>query len=191
MIKVVRGNIVKQQVDAVVNPINADLIFDKGIPSFIRRQGGEIIERQLMRYYPAKLGNVIVTEAGTLPAKHVLHLVNKEFGERNSYRSLKLSMIKLLETVLSLKLKSVAIPPIYNRFSPEITANILCDSISELIEINPAVKELDIWIVIFDREARDIFYQVFRERLDFLLDKNPQSREVPERGQEQHEKTAS
>lgn len=169
MLKIVRGNLVKQKTDGIINPIHADLTFERGIPFFIRRNGGDEIEQEVMRHFPAHLGDVFSSTGGTLAAKHVIHLVNREFRERTSYRLLESSLKNALLLAAKLKLKSLSIPPIYNRFSPEITAHILCDGIADAIAQNEEIKKMGIFVVIYDRDAYSTFFRVFKKKIPQLM----------------------
>jgi O-acetyl-ADP-ribose deacetylase (regulator of RNase III) len=169
MVKIIQGNLVKQNTEGIINPIHADIIFDRGIPFFIKKNGGDPIEKEALRYYPSKLGAVFNTQGGDLPAKKVIHLVNREFSKRTSYRSLEHALTHALLMAFKLHLKSLSIPPIYNRFSPQITAHILCDGIKKAVSQQPELKDMQMNVVIFDREASDIFYQVFKEEMPELI----------------------
>lgn len=169
MVRIIRGNFIKQSADAMINPINADIIFDKGIPFLVKKNGGDRIEKESFKYYPARLGDVFITDGGGLAAKHIIHLVNRQFARRTSYRALMFALVKALSFVLKLDLKSVAIPPIYNRFSPEITANIICDAIKESIAQKPETADLDISVVIYDKDACDLFYRVFQSQMEGVV----------------------
>ncbi len=170
MIKIIKGNLVRQNTDAIVNPINADIVFAKGIPYFVKKNGGIEVEKEALRFYPANLGKVFVTSGKRLPTKQIIHIVNKEFGMRTSYLVLKKTMDKVFQEVLRLELNSVSIPPIYDKFSPEITANIICDSLVDMIKENPELKEVAIYLVIFDSEAREVFYNVFKDKFSDLVE---------------------
>jgi O-acetyl-ADP-ribose deacetylase (regulator of RNase III) len=157
---------VNHETDVIINPINADIIFDKGIPFFIKKKGGESVEKEAFRFYPAKLGDVFTTKAGTLPAKFIIHLVNRQFGKKTSYSSLKDSVIQALKIALKLEgVKNISIPPIFNKFSPEITAKIIADGIREAIAQNEEIKNLNIQIIIYDEEAFNKFDKVLQDYL--------------------------
>ncbi|HCL55771.1 MAG TPA: hypothetical protein DHW82_02010 [Spirochaetia bacterium] len=169
MIEIIQGNLLKQPAEVLVNPINADIIYDKGIPFFIKKIGGDEIEKEAVKYFPAKLGDVFVTKAGALQAKYVIHIVNRQFSKRTSYVLLQKSMCRVFEKAADLNVKDMAIPPIYNRFSPEITARILTDALQESFSLYPKLKNIRIYIVIFDREAYQIFYHVFKNSFPDLV----------------------
>lgn len=169
MLEIIRGNLVKQEADAIINPINSDIVFDKGIPFFIKRNGGDKVEREALKHYPSKLGDVFLTEGGNLLVKKVIHLINRQFGKRTSYVLLVNALKNALLLAHSKQLKSIAIPPIYNRFSPQITANILCDAIKLAVEEESSIKNLKLSIVIFDKDTHLLFEKIFQEKIPELL----------------------
>ncbi|MET0621521.1 MAG: O-acetyl-ADP-ribose deacetylase [Pyrinomonadaceae bacterium] len=80
------GDITRQQVDAVVNAANSTLMGGGGVDGAIHRAGGpSIVEecRELRRArYPEGLpaGEAVITTAGLLPARHVIHTVGPIYG---------------------------------------------------------------------------------------------------------------
>ena len=72
-IVVKRGDITEEDVDAIVNPANSLMIMGGGVAGAIKRKGGEEIEREAMKYAPVPVGDAIVTTAGRLKAKYVIH----------------------------------------------------------------------------------------------------------------------
>ena len=81
------GDITKQSVDAIVNAANSDLLGGGGVDGAIHRAGGpDILEecREVRRsQYPKGLppGEAVITTAGNLPARHVIHTVGPIYGE--------------------------------------------------------------------------------------------------------------
>ena len=81
------GDITRQRVDAVVNAANSTLLGGGGVDGAIHRAGGpEILAacRELRRArFPAGLpaGEAVITTAGQLPARHVIHTVGPIWGE--------------------------------------------------------------------------------------------------------------
>ncbi|MER8232114.1 O-acetyl-ADP-ribose deacetylase [Streptomyces sp. NPDC094049] len=80
-IVLVRGDITRETVDAVVNAANSSLLGGGGVDGAIHRAGGpEILEacRALRRSHYGKglrTGRAVATTAGRLPARHVIHTV--------------------------------------------------------------------------------------------------------------------
>lgn len=85
-VKVITGDITRQEVDAVVNAANRSLLGGGGVDGAIHRAGGPAILaecRELRRArYPRGLptGEAVMTTAGLLPARHVIHTVGPVWG---------------------------------------------------------------------------------------------------------------
>src|SRR5690349_18849237 len=81
------GDITRQSVDAIVNAANSSLMGGAGVDGAIHRIGGPAILqecREIRRtLYPAGLptGKAVITTAGNLPARHVIHTVGPVYGQ--------------------------------------------------------------------------------------------------------------
>lgn len=81
MITLTRGDITEQTVDAIVNAANPTLLGGGGVDGAIHRKGGPTILEQCKRIrseqYPTGLptGEAVITTAGALPARFVIHTV--------------------------------------------------------------------------------------------------------------------
>jgi O-acetyl-ADP-ribose deacetylase (regulator of RNase III) len=73
------GDITTQRVDAIVNAANRRLIGGGGVDGAIRRAGGPAIEEECARLRAERggcpTGSAVMTGAGHLPARHVIHAV--------------------------------------------------------------------------------------------------------------------
>ena len=113
MIKLIKGDITKIQVDAIVNAANSSCLGGGGVDGAIHRAGGpEILKeckeivRRIGRLNP---GKAVITTGGYLPAKYVIHTVGPvwrggQAGEdrilSNAYKSsLKLAEYNHLKTI--------------------------------------------------------------------------------------------
>lgn len=88
LLQIYLGDITTAEVEALVNAEHRDLEMDSprgsSVSSAIRARGGEEIATALRRHAPVELGDVIVTHAGSLPARIVLHaaVVDEVGGKR-------------------------------------------------------------------------------------------------------------
>ncbi|MCL6634745.1 MAG: macro domain-containing protein [Peptococcaceae bacterium] len=73
MIKVIKGDITELSVDAVVNAANNHLWMGAGVAGAIKRKGGAVIEKEAVAKGPIPVGEAVVTGAGALKARYVIH----------------------------------------------------------------------------------------------------------------------
>ncbi|MGB8510160.1 MAG: O-acetyl-ADP-ribose deacetylase [Pyrinomonadaceae bacterium] len=86
-VRIVVGDITTERVDAIVNAANSSLLGGAGVDGAIHRRGGpSILEacREIRRtLYPDGLpaGEAVITTAGALPARYVIHTVGPVWGQ--------------------------------------------------------------------------------------------------------------
>ena len=78
------GDICDLEVDAIVNAANLSLWMSTGVGGALKRAGGDAIEFAAVRQAPVPLGGAIVTPAGTLAARAVIHAVSLDRDRRTS-----------------------------------------------------------------------------------------------------------
>jgi O-acetyl-ADP-ribose deacetylase len=77
-IHLAKTDITEMAVDAVVNPANSLGIMGGGVAGALSRRGGPSIQREAMSLAPIAVGAAVVTNAGQLWAKHVIHAPTME-----------------------------------------------------------------------------------------------------------------
>jgi len=77
-----QGDITREEVDAVVNAANGRLAGGGGVDGAIHRRGGPAIMAETRAKYPGgcATGSAVLSGAGTLPARHVIHAVGPVWG---------------------------------------------------------------------------------------------------------------
>jgi len=73
MIQLYRGDITDLAVDAIVNAANSALWMGSGVAGTIKLKGGAEIEREALAQGPIAVGEAVVTGAGRLAARYVIH----------------------------------------------------------------------------------------------------------------------
>jgi O-acetyl-ADP-ribose deacetylase (regulator of RNase III) len=99
-------------VDAIVNAANRDLLHGGGIAGQIVRRGGSIIQDESNRLSPLKTGEAVLTSAGKLPARFVIHAVGPRMGEGGEEEKLYDAISNSLKIAHEKGLTSIAIPAI-------------------------------------------------------------------------------
>jgi len=72
-IELFKGDITTLKVDAIVNAANNRFWMGGGVAGAIKRKGGGVIEKEAVAQGPKPVGEVVLTSAGSLPAKYVIH----------------------------------------------------------------------------------------------------------------------
>lgn len=119
-VRVLVGDITQQRVDAIVNAANSSLLGGGGVDGAIHRAGGPIILeecREIRRtLYPKGLptGEAVITAAGDLPARYVIHTVGPIYGAHKGSEPELLAACYTNSLVLAAKysLASIAFPAI-------------------------------------------------------------------------------
>jgi O-acetyl-ADP-ribose deacetylase (regulator of RNase III) len=113
---VVRGNLLEEPVEAIVNAANGHLAHGGGVAGIIARAAGPALQAESDRLVAAQgpfaTGSAVVTTAGRLPFKGVIHAVGPRYGEGEEERKL----LKALSAAFSLakgkNWESVAFPAV-------------------------------------------------------------------------------
>lgn len=165
IIELTKGDITKIETDAIVNAANSSLLGGGGVDGAIHRAGGKQILDECIeirsRQGKCKTGEAVVTSAGNLPAKYVIHTVGPVWnGNEEKESGLLANCYKnSLEMAESLGVKTIAFPNISTgiyRFPKELAAKIAIDEVknfkSEIIE--------KVIFVCFDDENVEIYQQL-------------------------------
>src|SRR5262245_18780233 len=97
-VHVAQADITNLPVDAIVNPSNSKGIMGGGVAGAIRRHGGDQIQSEAMSRAPIAVGAALITPAGALPAKFVIHVPTMEepgmtVGTENVRRAARAALI--------------------------------------------------------------------------------------------------
>jgi O-acetyl-ADP-ribose deacetylase (regulator of RNase III) len=146
------GDITSSRADVLVSSDDSFLTMGGGVSAAIRRQAGQGILLEVAKKIPAKLGDVVVTGAGSLPAKHVFHAITIGDGEATTAAVVSSATKRSLKLLRALGLSSIAFPAIGTGaagFSYEDVAVSMAETIVE--EVREVPEPLDITIYLFDR----------------------------------------
>lgn len=163
MIEVIHGDITKIKIDAIVNAANSSLLGGGGVDGAIHRAGGsEILEecrKVIARQGGCKTGEAVITTAGQLSAKFVIHTVGPVWngGNKNEAEKLANCYKNSLKLALENNCKSIAFPNISTgiyKFPKDIAAKIAVKTVRDFMASNEYPKE--IIFVCFDKENEEL-----------------------------------
>ncbi|MBU0614791.1 MAG: macro domain-containing protein [Nanoarchaeota archaeon] len=110
-IKIIEADIGQLQVDAIVNPANSYGYMGGGIAGAIKKQGGHEIETEAIAFAPIPIGHAVLTTAGTLRSKHIIHSPTMEQPAAiTDLATIKEATKAALECADENNLKKIAIP---------------------------------------------------------------------------------
>jgi O-acetyl-ADP-ribose deacetylase (regulator of RNase III) len=162
-LKLAKGDITDLEVDAIVNAANESLKLGGGVAGAISRKGGREIQEECDRIGYCPVGEAVVTRAGKLKAKYVIHAVGPRYGEGNKLRSATLNSLKRAE---ERDLKSIAFPAISTGvfgFPKDGCADIMLKTVMEYLRRDTSLRE--VIMCLYDDET----YRIFEEKLKELL----------------------
>lgn len=109
------GDLLDQPVEVIVNAWNRNIIpwwllLPQGVSGAIKRQGGLQPFREVARLGPIPLGGAVLTTAGRLPYRGIIHVAGINMFWRSSERSVRESVRSAMRIVTAKKFRSVAFP---------------------------------------------------------------------------------
>ncbi|MCA9278049.1 MAG: macro domain-containing protein [Phycisphaeraceae bacterium] len=113
--EVVKGDMLDQRVDAIVNAWNRNIIpqwllLPQGVSRAIRKRAGKQPFRELARHGPIPLGAAVVTSAGELPYKAIIHVAGINLRWFATEKSIKDSVVSAMRCAEELGMTSIALP---------------------------------------------------------------------------------
>jgi O-acetyl-ADP-ribose deacetylase (regulator of RNase III) len=154
-IEVVRGDLLEQPVEVIVNAWNRNvipwwLLLPQGVSGAIKRRGGVEPFRELRRHGPIPLGGAVRTGAGRLPFRAIIHVAGINLLWRASERSIRDAARNALDLAIAGGDRSIAFPLIgagSGGFGPERARAVLVDALTR------ADAPLDVRVVLYDDGA--------------------------------------
>lgn len=139
------GDICDLEVDAIVNPANLSLWMATGVGGAIKRAGGDAIEFAAVRQAPVPLGEAIVTTAGKLAAKWVIHAVSLDRDRRTSGPVIEAAVRSSMARAREIGAASVAFPALgtgVGGFPLDEAARITVETVRDELERSPTIEHV-------------------------------------------------
>lgn len=137
---VVEGDLLEQPVDAIVNAWNRNaipwwLLIPQGVSGAIKRRAGLAPFRELARLGPIPLGGAVLTSAGALPYRGIVHVAGIDMLWRASAASIRGSVRSALALAEQRGFESLALPVIgagSGGFDEAGAAALICDAVGSV-----------------------------------------------------------
>jgi O-acetyl-ADP-ribose deacetylase (regulator of RNase III) len=164
-LRAVYGDITERDVDIIVNAANTYLKHGGGVAAAIVRKGGKIIQEESDKIGFVPVGSSVITTAGRLSCKAVIHTVGPRMGEGNEVTKLRAAIRNSLELASDMKFKSISLPAISSGifgFPKDKCVEILVKEAKNFLVNNNNITSLEIVeFCSIDNETVDYFKREF------------------------------
>jgi O-acetyl-ADP-ribose deacetylase (regulator of RNase III) len=139
------GDICDLEVDAIVNAANLTLWMATGVGGALKRAGGDEIEFAAVRQGPVALGAAIVTPAGRLAARAVIHAVSLDRDRRTSGPIIEAAVRSAMARARDMNATSLAFPALgtgVGGFPLDEAARITVETVREELPASPSIQHV-------------------------------------------------
>lgn len=150
-IKLIKDDITKISVDAIVNAADNSLLGGGGVDGAIHKAGGRVILDECIKIREKQggcpTGEAVITTGGNLPAKYVIHTVGPVWhgGNNNEEALLRSCYRNSLQLALENKIATIAFPNISTgvfRYPKDLAAKIAIDEVSNFLKKSNTIKKV-------------------------------------------------
>ena len=168
---IVRQDITKMNVDAVVNAANTELLMGGGVCGAIfKAAGAKELQDACDKKSPIHTGEAVITPAFKLPAKYVIHAAGPVYSHNDKEKSAELlasAYMNSLRLAVENKCKSIAFPLISSGiygYPKDEALQVATVAITEFIGEN----DIDVYLAVFDKTAFQVSEQLMGEVASYI-----------------------
>lgn len=169
IVELVKGDITDLEVDVIVNAANSSLKMGGGVAGAILRKGGRIIQEECDKIGYCPVGGAVITSAGKLKAKYVIHAVGPRMGEGDEDTKLRNATLNSLELADKYKVESIAFPAISTGifgYPKDRCADIMLSTIVKYLS-EKKTNLRKVILCLYDDET----YRIFEAKLNEIMKK--------------------
>jgi O-acetyl-ADP-ribose deacetylase len=162
IIRLMTGDIAGQEIEAFVYYARPDLVLGSGFGGAISVRGGPKIQEELKKFGTLRTGEAVVSSAGNMKAKFIIHAVGPRFQEEDTEKKLRQTTLNVLQQAEEKGIKKLAFPAMGVGFygvSLALSARITLEVVKEHLEGQAGLEE----IIFCLRDSWE--YKAFQEQL--------------------------
>lgn len=170
-LKIIRQDITKMKVDAIVNAANSSLLGGGGVDGCIHRAAGEELLEECKTLGGCKVGEAKITKGYKLPCKYVIHTVGPRYvdGKHNEKEKLISCYRESLRLAVEYNCETVAFPLISSGiygYPKEEAFRVATDAVLDFLKDN----EMTVYIVVFDSAMAYVSNKLFGDVKAYIDD---------------------
>lgn len=158
-LRLMQGDLTELAVDAIVNAANTALVLGGGVAGAIRMKGGPGIQEECDRIGGTTVGEAVVTGAGKLKARYVIHAAGPRYGEGNDEEKLRNATVNSLKRGTEQGMLSLAFPAISTGifgFPKDRCADIMLNATRTFLE-NEKTSLQEVIFCLWSKDDLDLF----------------------------------
>lgn len=167
-IRLVKGDITDLEIEAFVYYARPDLVLGSGFGGAIAARGGPKVQEELKKLGPIGVGQAIVTSAGEMKSKHIIHAVGPRFQEEDTEAKLGTTVLNTLRRAEEKGVQRLAFPAMGAGFYGvplDLCARVTLRTVKEYLAGETRLEEV-IFCLMDSRE-----YKSFQQELQKIVTK--------------------
>jgi len=168
---IIKGDITECDVQAIVNAANNKFLMGGGVAGAIKRKGGQIIEDQAVKQGPVEVGGAVLTSAGSLKSKYVIHAATMAMDFKTDSEIIRKATYNSLLFAQKHKISSLAFCALgcgVGGFSTETAAKIMAQEVFRYIREIKDASLKKIVFVLFSDDAFKAFSKNVGTYLEYM-----------------------
>jgi len=165
LVKLQQGDLTALEVDAWVFYAREDLDIGSGYGTAVTTRGGVVVTKELEEIGSIKMGEAVITGAGEMNAKNIIHACGPKFQEADLEKKLRNCMVSSLKIANENGVKTLAYPPMGAGFYGvplDLCAKAMLETITAFLEGDVSLAEVTICVI----DYRD--YVPFSKQLESM-----------------------
>ncbi len=161
-----QADLTDENVDVIVNAANSHLQHGGGVAGAIVRKGGYSIQEESNKIGYVEVGQSALTNAGSLPAKKVIHTVGPRWGEGDEANKLANAVNNSLKLADENDLNTISFPAVSSGifgFPKDKCAQVMLESVRNYLKKASDTKLKKIIFCIIDQLSINIFKEIFEK----------------------------
>ena len=162
MIRLMTSDITALEIEAFVYYARPDLVLGSGFGGAISVRGGPKIQEELKKFGTLGTGEAVVTSAGNMKAKSIIHAVGPRFQEEDTEGKLRTTTMNALRKAEEKGIKRLAFPAMgvgFYGIALDLCARITLEGVKKHLEGQSSLDE----VIFCLRDSKE--YKAFQERL--------------------------